>query len=345
MKVGPVIDALGDGADVDLVHTGQHYDHEMSAAFFDDLGLPRPDVDLGVGSGSHAQQTGAVMEKLEPRLAALAPDAVVVVGDVNSTMAAAITAAKAEIPVAHVEAGLRSFDWSMPEEINRIVTDRLSAWLFTPSEDADENLLREGMPESAIHRVGNVMIDTLQRLLPRARDGFPALRKRLDLPSEYAVLTLHRPGNVDDPVSLTALMEGIQEVALRLPVIFPVHPRTAGQLRQLDVSSGSGLVLVEPMGYLDFLGLLDNARLVMTDSGGIQEETSVLGVQCLTMRPNTERPITITSGTNHLVGTETESIVEEAINALGRPRMPASIPQWDGRAGERIARKLLADLI
>ncbi len=342
MKVGPVISALGGRAVVDLIHTGQHYDEKMSASFFDDLGLPRPDTDLGIGSGSHAQQTGAVMARLEPYLIETSPAVVIVVGDVNSTMAAAITSAKAQIPVAHVEAGLRSFDWSMPEEINRVITDRLSTWLFTPSADGDENLIREGMAESAIHRVGNVMIDTLERLLPKARAGFDAVRSRLSLPKEYAVLTLHRPGNVDDPAALAGLMGAVNRVADRIPLVFPVHPRTAPQLREHGLDTSGSVHLVEPMGYLDFLGLQDGARLILTDSGGIQEETSVLGVQCLTLRPNTERPITITDGTNHLVGTNPEAIVEEAMKALERPRQPASIPLWDGHAGERIADVLVA---
>jgi UDP-N-acetylglucosamine 2-epimerase (non-hydrolysing) len=345
MKVGPVVEALRGRAAVELVHTGQHYDEALSQHFFTDLGLPQPTVDLGVGSGTHAEQTGGVMIAYERHLTQHPADAVVVVGDVNSTLAAALAAVKLQIRVAHVEAGLRSNDWTMPEEINRVVTDRISTWLFTPSADADENLRDEGIPAAHIHLVGNVMIDSLQRILPRARDSYPDLAARLSLPDEYAVLTLHRPSNVDTPDSLQSIMEALEVVSGNIPTLFSVHPRTRKQLGPVVRRPSSGIRYLEPLGYCDFLALLDRAKLVLTDSGGIQEETTVLGIPCLTLRTRTERPITCTAGTNRVVGTQPAEIISSAAEALGRERTPVNIPLWDGHAAERIADILIADLV
>jgi UDP-N-acetylglucosamine 2-epimerase (non-hydrolysing) len=314
----------------------------MSAVFFEQLKLPPPDVDLGVGSGTHAEQTAAVMVAFERHVADHPTDAVVVVGDVNSTLAAALVAAKLGIPVAHVEAGLRSRDWSMPEEVNRVLTDRLSQWLLTPSADADDNLAAEGIAAERVHLVGNVMIDTLLANLDEARARSAADVANARLPAEYAVLTLHRPSNVDDPGVLGAVIAAIGEVAGEVPVAFPVHPRTRRQLESIGIPAG--LRCLEPMPYLDFIGLVDGARLVMTDSGGIQEETSVLGVPCLTLRDTTERPITCELGTNRVIGTDPAAIPPAARAALATEWRPASIPLWDGHAGERIAEVLLRDL-
>ena len=344
MKVGPLIEAMAGKADVELVHTGQHYDHAMSEAFFQDLGLPEPDVNLGVGSGTHAEQTGQVMIAYERHLQDNPADAIVVVGDVNSTLACSLVGAKQNIPVAHVEAGLRSNDWTMPEEINRVVVDRLATWLFTPSPDGDEHLHREGADASRVHLVGNVMIDTLLRLLPAARERFADLYERLALPARYAVLTLHRPANVDSPDSLARIMDAVFRIADDITVFFAVHPRTRKQILRLPEADHPGVRYLEPLGYKDFLALVDGASLVLTDSGGIQEETSILGVQCLTLRPNTERPITCELGTNQLVGTDPDAIVAAAGIALEKGRVPSSIPLWDGRAAERIADILLRDL-
>jgi UDP-N-acetylglucosamine 2-epimerase (non-hydrolysing) len=345
MKVGPVVAALTGRVNVELVHTGQHYDDRMSSDFFHDLGIPEPDVNLGVGSGSHAEQTAGVLVAYEQHLLKNPADAVVVVGDVNSTLAAALAAAKLHIPIAHVEAGLRSGDWSMPEEINRVLTDRLSRWLFTPSADADENLKAEGIDSSRIHLVGNVMIDSLLAVLPTARSRFERLAQRLGLTAgHFGVLTLHRPGNVDTAEQLHAILEGIARIEKDLPVLFPVHPRTRGQLDRLGLEFDERIRFLEPLGYVDFLSLLDQAALVFTDSGGIQEETSVLGVPCLTLRPNTERPITCQLGTNRVVGTDPLVIAEAAEFARSRQWEPAAIPLWDGKAAERIVKTLLEDL-
>jgi UDP-N-acetylglucosamine 2-epimerase (non-hydrolysing) len=269
---------------------------------------------------------------------------VVVVGDVNSTLAAALAAAKLTIPVAHVEAGLRSRDWTMPEEINRVLTDRLSDWLFTPSPDADANLLREGIEEKRIHLVGNVMIDSLTRLLPRARTRSERLRSELGLQQRYAVATAHRPGNVDEEANLLRLLDALADVARRLPVVFPVHPRTRDRIHNLGFLPPESLKLTEPLGYLDFLSLLSGSALALTDSGGVQEETSVLGIPCLTLRPNTERPITCEIGTNRVVGTDPATVVTAAYQALDQEWHPAQIPLWDGHSAERIAAVLLRDL-
>jgi len=346
MKVAPLMAALGRrGTPQVLVHTGQHFDERMSGVFFEELGLPRPDVDLGVGSGSHGEQTGRIMIAFERALAALPrrPAMVVVPGDVNSTVAAALVASKLGIPVAHLEAGLRSRDRTMPEELNRIVTDHLSDLLLTPSADGDENLLAEGIPASRIARVGNLMIDTLHAHLPRARAlGVPA---RLGLPEGgYAVATLHRPSNVDDPATLARLLDALARIAREVPVVFPVHPRTHARLAAPELAGrAAALRLTEPLGYLEFLSLTSAARVVLTDSGGLQEETTALGVPCLTLRENTERPITVSEGTNVVVGTDPERIVEEALRALRRSRSAARRPSlWDGQAGERAAAAILA---
>jgi UDP-N-acetylglucosamine 2-epimerase (non-hydrolysing) len=324
-----------------LVHTGQHYDEKMSHIFFDDLGLPRPDYNLGIGSGTHAQQTAGIMAALEPVIVDEAPDLVVTVGDVNSTLAAALVAAKLNTPVAHVEAGLRSRDRTMPEELNRLVTDQLSDLLFTTSRDADVNLAAEGIAPERIHFVGNTMIDTLEAHLPRALES-PALGDMGSVPSKYAVVTLHRPSNVDEHAGLERLVRVLVEIAKRIPVVFPVHARTRERLAQFGLEATlretSSLTLCAPLGYLDFLGLMAKARLVLTDSGGIQEETTVLGVPCLTLRKNTERPVTITEGTNRLVDPEDVSaIIAAADETLTAPMPGLRRPElWDGHAGDRI---------
>jgi UDP-N-acetylglucosamine 2-epimerase (non-hydrolysing) len=342
MKVKPVMDALeARGADVVLVHTGQHYDAAMNDVFFADLGLRPPDRHLGTGSGTHAEQTARVMTAFEPLVDELRPDAVVVVGDVTSTLACALVAAKAGIPVAHVEAGLRSRDWSMPEEINRVVTDRLSDLLFAPSPDGVDNLRAEGYQDDQIHLAGNVMIDTLYANLDRALASDVLHRYELT-PGGYALATLHRPANVDDSEMLRGLLTALGEVAREVPVILPVHPRTASRLEQVGLPAG--IRLVPPAGYLDFIALQASARLVLTDSGGVQEETTALGVPCLTMRDSTERPITITEGTNLLVGRDSARIVEAARRVLASSPAKRTPALWDGHAGDRVADALLAYL-
>jgi UDP-N-acetylglucosamine 2-epimerase (non-hydrolysing) len=346
MKIAPLVEEMQGDPDIQqvLLHTGQHYDDNMSQVFFDELGIPRPDIYLGVGSGSHAEQTARVMVALEKVLQADRPDVVVVVGDVNSTLACAITAAKLWVPLAHVEAGLRSFDRRMPEEINRIVTDALADLLFTTSRDADENLLREGVPAEKIHFVGNVMIDTLLKHRGQAQQlNTPA---RLDLPvGGYALLTLHRPSNVDDPAVFSGILDALVQVQRDLPVLFPIHPRTAQRLGDFGFSmrleQAPALRLVEPLGYLEFLDLMMHACLVLTDSGGIQEETTILGVPCLTLRENTERPITITEGTNLLVGSDPQRIVAEVGRILAGESKAGRTPElWDGCAAGRIVATL-----
>ena len=342
MKVASVMRAgAARGVEQILVHTGQHYDAAMSDVFFADLGLPRPDHHLGVGAGSHAETTARVMLGIEPIIQKEKPDWVIVVGDVNSTVAAALTASKLNVRVAHVEAGLRSFDRTMPEETNRLVTDTLSDLLLTPSSDGDENLLREGVPASRIKMVGNVMIDALDRSLPAARKRDTAGSLGLARGS-YGVLTLHRPSNVDDPATLERLLALVTRPGPSLPVVFPVHPRTRARLGDA-ARLPPHLRLVEPLGYLDFLGLVEGARLVLTDSGGIQEETTVLGVPCLTLRENTERPVTCTLGTNRLVGSDPAKIAAALEEVMGghwtRGTRP---PLWDGHAGERVIAELFA---
>ncbi|MEZ5374897.1 MAG: UDP-N-acetylglucosamine 2-epimerase (non-hydrolyzing) [Acidimicrobiales bacterium] len=335
MKIKPVVDALeAVGIEVDLLHTGQHYDQAMSDVFFDDLGLRSPDVHLGAGSGSHGEQTARVMVLFEQYMNERRPDGVVVVGDVNSTLACSIVAAKAGAVVAHVEAGLRSRDWAMPEEVNRVVADRLADLLFAPSPDGVENLRAEGYREDQIHLVGNVMIDTLLKNVERAKQRSTLSDLGLTA-GGYAAVTLHRPSNVDDDASLARLVGAISEVSSKLPVVFPAHPRTAGKLSSLDLPPS--FRVIEPLGYLDFLALQASARLVLTDSGGIQEETTALGVPCLTLRENTERPITITEGTNTLVGTDPAAIIAAAGRALAGKVEPRCPELWDGHAGDRIA--------
>ena len=340
MKIAPVLVALDDaGAETVLVHTGQHYDEAMSQVFFEELDIRKPDEHLGVGSGSHSEQTARVMVAFETLLHSLFADVVVVVGDVNSTLACSIVAAKSGLLVAHVEAGLRSRDWAMPEEVNRVVTDRVSDYLFAPSADAVENLRDEGYREDQIHLVGNVMVDTLLRNVERARArGLPP-HLAAQLPAQYAVLTLHRPSNVDDPAALSSLLGALGEVAREIPIVFPAHPRTRERLAGLDIPAG--ILLAEPLGYLDFLALQADATMVLTDSGGIQEETTALGVPCLTLRTTTERPITVSEGTNRLVGTDPATIVAAAHEVL-HGEVPRRCPAlWDGAAAPRIARIIL----
>jgi UDP-N-acetylglucosamine 2-epimerase (non-hydrolysing) len=337
MKVAPVLEALRARADVvqTLIHTGQHYDANMSDVFFTQLGIPAPDVNLEVGSGTHAMQTAEIMTRLERVVAKHEPDIVLVYGDVNSTVAAALVCAKMGVRVGHVEAGLRSFDRSMPEEINRIVTDQLADLLFTPSEDGDENLRREGIAAEKIHRVGNVMIDSLVRLLPLAKKC-----NMNSFPERYALVTLHRASNVDDSATLKGILESLLEINERIAVVFPVHPRTRERIAALSVPL-SNLHLSEPLPYIEFLALQSRATAVLTDSGGIQEETTYLGVPCLTLRTNTERPVTVTIGTNTLVGQDRQKLTAELTRVLdgggNRGQIP---PLWDGRAGERIAKIL-----
>lgn len=345
MKVAPVVRAMEQrpaAFEQAIVHTGQHYDANMSALFFDELGLPRPTVNLEVGSGSHAWQTAQVMLRFEPVVADFAPDWVVVVGDVNSTLACTLVAAKAGVCVAHVEAGLRSRDRSMPEELNRILTDQLAHLLLTPSRDAGDNLRQEGVAPERICFVGNVMIDTLHRLLPQAEARWPQLAARHAIqPDRYALVTLHRPANVDAAHTLEPILHALAQVAQDLPVVFPMHPRTRARLDAFGFTAAAEpLCLVGPVGYLDFLALQAHARVVLTDSGGVQEETTVLGTPCLTLRDNTERPITIEVGTNQLVGRSREAIL--AAFAELRPRAtPPRVPElWDGHAAERVVAAL-----
>ena len=336
MKVAPVFAALAEqpGVVQTIVHTGQHYDPNMSAIFFRQLALPAPDVNLDVRSASHARQTAEIMVRVEPVLLDRRPDVVLVYGDVNSTMAAALVCAKLQIPIGHVEAGLRSHDRTMPEEINRRVTDQLADVLFTPSADGDENLGREGVPPERIHRVGNVMIDSLVRCLPIATPPEPD-----GLPETYALCTLHRPSNVDDPAALARVVGVLIDIASDLPVLFPVHPRTRRAVEGLCVAPAArGLRLLDPLGYLQFLAAERDARFVITDSGGIQEETTFLGVPCLTVRESTERPITVTIGTNILVGRDPARLRAEARLIMEGRTKPGGIPPlWDGHAGDRIA--------
>lgn len=338
MKVAPVLGALQGRENVvqTLIHTGQHYDVNMSEVFFSQLGIPAPDVNLAVGSGSHAQQTAEIMIRLEPVIIERRPDIVLVYGDVNSTVATVLVCAKLGVRVGHVEAGLRSFDRTMPEEINRLVTDQLADLLFTPSEDGDENLRREGIPAERILLVGNVMIDSLVRLLPVARKS-----NRNGLPDRYALVTLHRPANVDDSVRLKGILESLLEVNRDLAVVFPTHPRTRKRIDDFGFNAGQ-LRLLDPCPYVDFLGLQSRATVVITDSGGIQEETTYLGVPCLTVRENTERPITVSMGTNVLVGRDPEKLRTELARVLsGKAKKGTIPPLWDGHAGERIADALM----
>lgn len=350
MKVAPVMAALARHTRVrqTLVHTGQHYDVNMSDIFFQQLGLPAPDVNLEVGSGSHAQQTAQVMSRFEPVVLERKPDLVLVYGDVNSTVAAALVCAKLGVRVGHVEAGLRSFDRTMPEEINRLVTDQLADLLFTPSEDGNVNLAREGIPAEKVYLVGNVMIDTLVHMLPAAlarwQDGRFAVQGMTVEPGRYVLTTLHRPSNVDDPAMLEQIMAALFDIGQQLPVIFPIHPRTRQRLQNTQYAiCSTQLHLLEPLSYLDFLALQRHAALVITDSGGIQEETTYLGVPCLTVRENTERPVTVTLGTNQLVGRDMGRLRQAADRILNGEVRPHQIPPlWDGKAGERIAELIVS---
>ena len=337
VKAKPVLDALeAEGLRTTLVHTGQHYDEAMSGVFFAELGLREPDHHLAAGSGSHAVQTAAVMVAFEPLLAELVPDLVVVFGDVNSTLACALVAAKAGVRAAHVEAGLRSGDRGMPEEINRIVADRLCADLFATSPDAVEHLLREGIAPRDVHLVGNVMVDTL---LARREDALarPILGELGLRPGDFGLVTLHRPANVDDPDTLGGLLAALGEIAASCPLVFPAHPRTAARVA---ARLPAGVRLLGPVGYLDSIALQAGARIVLTDSGGIQEETTVLGVPCLTLRDSTERPLTVTEGTNLVVGRDRRVVVTAALDTLENPPPPRRPALWDGQAGPRIARVL-----
>jgi UDP-N-acetylglucosamine 2-epimerase (non-hydrolysing) len=343
MKASPLLRALDQigGVQQILVHTGQHYDFNMSDVFFRELDLRTPDVNLEVGSGSHAEQTSQIIARFEPVVLEQKPDLVVVYGDVNSTVSAALVCAKLMVPVAHVEAGLRSFDRSMPEEINRILTDDLSDLLFTPSEDGNRNLEREGVEASKVHLVGNVMIDTLVRMLPKALLKLPQ-----GTPERYALVTMHRPSNVDDVSWFPSLLQVLQDIGNQIPVLFPVHPRTRRRIEELGFGAGDrhrGLHLLQPAPYLEFLGLQARAQVVITDSGGIQEETTYLGVPCLTVRDNTERPITVEAGTNVLVGRDTKKIRSEIESVLaGRAKQGTLPPLWDGHASDRIAAVIAA---
>jgi len=338
MKLAPVLRALSTRNNVrqTIVHTGQHYDANMSDVFFQQLGVPAPDVNLAVGSGSHAQQTAGIMTRFEAAVLDRKPGMVLVYGDVNSAVAAALVCAKLQIKVGHVEAGLRSFDRTMPEEINRLVTDQLADVLFTPSEDGDLNLAREGIAKEKIHLVGNVMIDSLVRLLPEAlkhgRNGFP---------ESYALVTLHRPSNVDDGGTLSEILQSLLEVSKNLAVLFPAHPRTRQRLEAFGMDARQ-LRVLDPVPYVEFINLQRNATVVITDSGGIQEETTYLGVPCLTLRDNTERPVTVSQGTNILVGKDPEKLRIELESILqGNAKRGTIPPLWDGYAAERIARVLV----
>jgi UDP-N-acetylglucosamine 2-epimerase (non-hydrolysing) len=340
MKAAPLTRALAarPGVRQTLVHTGQHYDQNMSDVFFRELEIPEPDYNLAVGSGTHAEQTSQIMVRFEPVVVEQKPDWVLVYGDVNSTIAAALVCAKLQIRVAHVEAGLRSFDRGMPEEINRLLTDQLADLLFTPSSDGDQNLLREGVPQERIHFVGNVMIDTLVRLLPKAAGALPA-----ETPERYALVTLHRPSNVDDLSGLKELLDALTGLSATLHIIFPVHPRTRQKITELGFRHSENLHLWEPQSYLQFLALQQKAMIVITDSGGIQEETTFLGVPCLTLRDTTERPVTVTLGTNVIIGRNMDllrSTVKAVLN--GDQKRGGIPPLWDGRAAERIVRALEA---
>jgi UDP-N-acetylglucosamine 2-epimerase (non-hydrolysing) len=340
MKIAPILRAVRRVPSIEatLVHTGQHYDDAMAGQFFKDLDLPMPAVSLSVGSGSHAHQTAEVMKRLEPVLHERRPHVVVVVGDVNSTLGAAITAVKLGIPVAHVEAGLRSFDRSMPEEINRLLTDAISSYLFVTEDSARENLLREGIDADKIHMVGNVMIDSLEH--SRLRWERADVARTFGLArGAYGVVTLHRPSNVDDAATLRGLVKALGEIARIMPLLFPVHPRTRDRLEAVGAIEGLGgdIRYARPLGYLDFLAVVAGARLVLTDSGGLQEETTALGVPCLTLREQTERPVTVTHGTNHIVGTSPGRIVDTALRVLSDPRSTTARPAlWDGKSAERI---------
>lgn len=355
MKIAPIMAALRDADRLPpavLVHTGQHYDKDMKESFFTQLGIPEPDVDLGVGSASHAVQTAEIMRRFESVVDEMQPSAVLVVGDVNSTIACALVAAKKQIPVIHVEAGLRSFDRAMPEEINRVLTDQISDLLFTTERSARDNLMREGVSEDRIQFVGNVMIDTLLARRDSAIAPSETLTKYLGAEaaqacsSGYGALTLHRPSNVDDPAVLGRLMSTLQQIAERLPVVFAVHPRTRGALTRAglleQIQQHGRIFCLPPLGYYEMLGVMANATVVLTDSGGIQEETTALGVPCITLRENTERPITVSEGTNTVVGTDTGKILAAFSDVMANGGKAGRVPEgWDGKAAERIRDQLI----
>jgi len=356
MKAAPLIEELQKSPSLQtmLVHTGQHYDELMSKLFFDELGLPRPYIDLGVGSGSPSRQIAEIMSRIEPFLLKEEPDLIIVFGDVNSTIACALTAVKLGIRVAHVEAGLRSFDRTMPEEINRILTDAISDYLFTTEPSANENLVREGVPQEKIFFVGNVMIDTLLKHKERTKSSTILSDLKL-MPRSYGVLTLHRPSNVDDKKAFQSMLDALFEIARKISIIFPCHPRTKKQIELFGfqdyfspkLSPGpSGIRLIDPLGYLDFLRLITEATFVLTDSGGIQEETTVLGIPCLTLRNNTERPVTVTEGTNVLVGTNKSKMIDESHKILKGTWIKGRVPElWDGKAAKRIVTILESHLV
>jgi UDP-N-acetylglucosamine 2-epimerase (non-hydrolysing) len=350
VKIAPLLREMRKHEEIQplLVHTGQHYDEQLSGMFFRQMGILEPDINLEVGSGPHGWQTAEILKGVESFLVKEKPDLVLVVGDVNSTVAASLAAAKLNIPIAHVEAGLRSFDRAMPEEVNRVMTDAVATHLFATEADAVENLIREGHPRQRVHLVGNVMIDALHQFLPMAQQS--RIGHELGLIDghgfrPFAVLTLHRPSSVDSPVTLRRLLQAIEEIAAEIPVVFPVHPRTQQRLAALNASVHPEFRIINPVGYIDFLCLLSRARLVLTDSGGIQEETTALGVPCLTLRENTERPVTIREGTNQLVGHDPAMIVSAAQQILAGNAKPGRVPAlWDGHAAERIVEILLGEI-
>ena len=346
MKIAPLLAAMEEYPDLDplLVHTGQHYDYEMSQVFFEELEIPEPDVYMGVGSSSHAVQTGKIMMSFEEVVIEHKPDLVLVVGDVNSTLACALVSSKLHIPIAHVEAGIRSFDRTMPEEINRVLTDAISDYLLTPVEHANENLRKEGIPEDKIFLVGDVMMDTLLKYREKASSN--GILDRLGLEGDsYALMTLHRPSNVDVKSNFVNILDALAEIQKRIKIIFPIHPRTKARMGEFglsDMISGmKNLEIIEPIGYLGFIGLMMNARFVMTDSGGMQTETTVLNIPCLTMRENTERPETLKTGTNTLVGSDTQLIIRESERILdGNSRTGVYPELWDGNTASRIVEVL-----
>tara|TARA_B100001113_G_scaffold99922_1_gene80696 strand:- start:1728 stop:2825 length:1098 start_codon:yes stop_codon:yes gene_type:complete len=342
MKIAPIHAELRRrGVSLMLLHTGQHYDENMSKVFFDDLGMPEPDIYLGIGSGSHATQTAKVMVEFETVCKEHKPSMVIVVGDVNSTVACSMVCAKEWIPCAHVEAGLRSFDREMPEEINRLITDAIADYLLTPSSDGDENLRNEGVAEDRIKRVGNVMIDSLFNNLERAKKS--TIHSDLNIEKgNYGVLTLHRPSNVDEMEAFSQILDALEQIGTRIPLVFPLHPRTRNRAEQFGLTERleliPNIILTDPAGYLDFVALMAESKLVLTDSGGLQEETTALGIPCITLRKNTERPITVTEGTNTIVGNDTQAILDAAFDVLDNGGKAGRIPElWDGKTAERIA--------
>ena len=342
MKIAPLIEEMRKNPKIEalLVHTGQHYDKEMSELFFDDLEIPRPDIYLGIGSASHTEQTAKIMIGFEKVLLKENPDLVLVVGDVNSTIACSLTAAKMGIKIAHVEAGLRSFDRSMPEEINRVLTDQIADFLFTTERDANDNLLREGISKEKIFFVGNVMIDTLLKNRKKAENS--KILEKLNLEKKnYATLTLHRPSNVDVRGTFENLLDAFTEIQNKIKIVFPMHPRTEKKIEEFNlrekITEMKNFITIKPLGYLDFLNLIANSKFVLTDSGGIQEETTVLRIPCVTLRENTERPVTVTEGTNIVVGTNRDKIIKESLNIIEGKGKKGRIPElWDGKAAKRI---------